>query len=181
MGNKPTQMFWNDVPYNLRDRIVNEYITKYRVSIETKYRFTTNAWHHYKDEATGRHHIIAITEIMYCVLRTLKSQQSFYPEARFDRNFIEFHLIISGRSSDIIPSEVIPTHIAQSVMRTAIEKGDTCPILLTPLTEETAVLTSCGHLFSKEGLTSWFTSKPLEHNCPTCSKHVTKIHSLSSP
>ena len=81
-------------------------------------------------------------------------------------------------SSILSSSSEIPTHIAQSVIRTAIEKGDTCPILLTPLTEETAVLTSCGHLFSKEGLTSWFTSKPLEHNCPTCSKHVTKLHSL---
>jgi len=187
MGNKPTQVYFTNVPNDFKERIINEYITKYEIKIRTTFRFETDLWHKYKDETTGRQKCIAMTEIMSNVLLKLKSPNCFYPEMFYNQERIMFHLIISVRSlidgptvqSIKLSGDGIPTHIANQTMRAAIEKEEQCSIMFAPLSEETVVLTSCGHLFSKEGLTTWFQTRSLlEHNCPTCSKHVLKVHSL---
>ena len=97
----------------------------------------------------------------------------------YGRRIYVFRKIFNSRQTQPSEIEVLPTHIANQTMRSAIEKEEQCSIMFAPLSEETVVLTSCGHLFSKEGLTTWFqTLSVMEHNCPTCSKHVLKVHSL---
>ena len=59
----------------------------------------------------------------------------------------------------------IPKHVTDLIIQTTIQKGETCPILHDPLQENGCILTSCFHIFSKEGFTEW-SKKSSE--CPTC-------------
>jgi len=53
-----------------------------------------------------------------------------------------------------------------------LTSDDICPIFREPLTEKNTVITSCGHLFSRNGLKSWLikveTSWKISPHCPTC-------------
>ena len=65
------------------------------------------------------------------------------------------------------PVEVkrIPTFVFHAYVTSAIEKNETCPVTLEPLTKENVGCPPCGHLFDKDALKS-----ALESNgkCPTC-------------
>ena len=58
-----------------------------------------------------------------------------------------------------------PKRIIDTIIRDAIQKEELCPILYEPLQENGCILTSCFHIFSKEGFTEW-SKKSSE--CPTC-------------
>lgn len=75
-------------------------------------------------------------------------------------------------------------HRAQYFFK-AIEQGDECAICLEPLTYS-SVLTSCGHMFSKQALFAWLktTSKDNENKhmrnvnpfiCPLCKQTSTIV------
>jgi hypothetical protein len=52
------------------------------------------------------------------------------------------------------------------VIKDALEKGETCPITLSPLTNENACCVSpCYHVFDKESITKWISQN---NNCPLC-------------
>ena len=61
----------------------------------------------------------------------------------------------------------IPPHIALVAIQTAVANGDICSITFEPLQQADAVITSCGHIFSSEGLKLAFERKP--NVCPMCS------------
>jgi hypothetical protein len=71
--------------------------------------------------------------------------------------------------SNIIPDPPVAKpqeRISKLVISDAIEKGDICPISLTPLTLETSVCVApCYHVFSKEAITEWMKEKKI---CPSC-------------
>ena len=55
----------------------------------------------------------------------------------------------------------IPTHVLRSFMDSAIQRGDTCPIILEPFTKEMIAYTSCGHLFDHASIVQCT-------SCPNC-------------
>jgi hypothetical protein len=56
--------------------------------------------------------------------------------------------------------------ISKLVISDAIVKGDTCPISLTPLTQESAVCVApCYHVFEKGAIMEWLKTKSI---CPSC-------------
>ena len=59
----------------------------------------------------------------------------------------------------------LPKRIIDSIIRDAIINKETCPILQEPLQENAYILTTCFHVFSKEGFAEW-SKKSSE--CPTC-------------
>lgn len=56
----------------------------------------------------------------------------------------------------------IPHHIALRLIDLAVIKGEQCPVTLEPLTKETAIVTNCGHVFSREMI------REKEKTIPTC-------------
>jgi len=54
-----------------------------------------------------------------------------------------------------------------NILHKAIEEHSECVITLEPLTYA-SVVTSCGHVFSKEGLQSWIRSRSNAFDCPLC-------------
>ena len=58
-----------------------------------------------------------------------------------------------------------PKHVMNDILQLAVQKGDICPILHEPLQENGCILTTCFHIFSKEGFAEW-SKKSSE--CPTC-------------
>ena len=58
-----------------------------------------------------------------------------------------------------------------AILKAAVGRADECPITLEPLTYS-AVVTSCNHVFSKEGLLKWATDARFD--CPVC-KQVCEI------
>lgn len=59
----------------------------------------------------------------------------------------------------------IPQHIVNTYIETMIEKQEQCPIEMTLLTKETAVLTPCGHGLSAAAAECWIRDA---HSCPVC-------------
>jgi hypothetical protein len=64
----------------------------------------------------------------------------------------------------------IPAHVFRGFVENAIQKKETCPILLEPLTLATAAGLPCGHLFDRESITH-----ALEQSgcCPQCRRETT--------
>jgi len=58
-------------------------------------------------------------------------------------------------------SMTLPVHVLRCFMDSAIQRGDTCPITLEPLTKESIAYTSCGHLFDHASIMQCA-------RCPTC-------------
>jgi len=59
----------------------------------------------------------------------------------------------------------LPSHVANIVLADAISKNEVCPISSETITRENASVTSCGHVFCKSSLDTWFNIKD---ECPVC-------------
>ena len=59
----------------------------------------------------------------------------------------------------------IPTFVFHAYVTSAIEKSETCPITLEPITKENVGCAPCGHLFDKDALK---TALKKNGKCPTC-------------
>ena len=61
--------------------------------------------------------------------------------------------------------ESLPLHVVIILKENAIKNGDTCPISFETITKENSIVTSCGHIFTKDAFKTWGRS-----TCPTCRK-----------
>ena len=76
----------------------------------------------------------------------------------------------------ILPSACMPTppnvnyppHIKRLVIADVISRNEACPIMAEPLTHENACMTTCGHVFTKEGIDRWLITPSSKKQCPIC-------------
>ena len=76
----------------------------------------------------------------------------------------------------ILPSACMPTppnvnyppHIKRLVIADVISRSEACPIMAEPLTHENACMTTCGHVFTKEGIDRWLATPSSKKQCPIC-------------
>jgi hypothetical protein len=67
-------------------------------------------------------------------------------------------------------STFAPRYVLELLKRDAVQKGDSCPISMTPFQEcESTTVTSCFHLFETESITAWLQGHP---TCPVCKQKV---------
>jgi hypothetical protein len=59
----------------------------------------------------------------------------------------------------------MPKHVAELVIRQAVETAATCPITLEPIHQATAAVTSCGHVFAATAIRPWIAA---HGTCPEC-------------
>lgn len=59
----------------------------------------------------------------------------------------------------------IPPHIVNRFIEMAIEKGDTCPITMSPFTKGQVAMLVCGHLFERSAIQQ---SLQIKEQCPVC-------------
>ena len=64
-----------------------------------------------------------------------------------------------------------PPHVKNIIISDSIRRGDICPILSETLTENNAVVTTCGHVFTSNGINTWLSLSRSNNQCPVC-KHV---------
>lgn len=64
------------------------------------------------------------------------------------------------------PAHPAPSIYAATLMlEAAIQRGDTCPVMLTPLKTATLIVPGCGHILSD-------LARPQNDICPVCREHV---------
>ena len=71
-------------------------------------------------------------------------------------------------SSPIPPTPFIhsiPAFVAALLIEDAIKEKKDCSITLEPITKETAIVTTCYHVFDKKAITTWLENKT---TCPLC-------------
>jgi hypothetical protein len=59
----------------------------------------------------------------------------------------------------------LPPHIVQILLEKAEAEETLCPITASPITVASGVVTSCGHIFDREGIETWFEQAD---TCPDC-------------
>ena len=64
----------------------------------------------------------------------------------------------------------IPVHVVTIVIADAIRRNESCPISYDDITKENAVVTSCGHVFAKNAITTWLASPSSGNLCPVCKR-----------
>jgi hypothetical protein len=68
------------------------------------------------------------------------------------------------------PAEPVVTPIPKHVIKVLLEKaemdGTECPITGSPITVATGAVTSCGHLFERTAIETWFAQG--SYTCPEC-------------
>jgi hypothetical protein len=62
---------------------------------------------------------------------------------------------------------VYPAHIKQLIIADSIQKNECCSITGDPISQENACITTCGHVFTRTGLSGWFRSSS-NSICPLC-------------
>lgn len=81
----------------------------------------------------------------------------------------------SKKSKDILDCiKPIPKYIVDILVKNAIEKEECCPITMETLTDESATITSCFHVFEKSAIETWLNDEKNHSKCPVC-KQVCKI------
>jgi hypothetical protein len=67
----------------------------------------------------------------------------------------------------VVPVDLkpFPRHLVAAVLANAVANNAICPITMDPITPDTATVTSCGHVFQKEAIRHWLTTKT---ECPEC-------------
>ena len=63
---------------------------------------------------------------------------------------------------------VYPAHIKQLIIADSIQKNECCSITGDPISQENACITTCGHVFIKDGLTKWLEMPSSNQACPVC-------------
>lgn len=59
----------------------------------------------------------------------------------------------------------LPKHVIKILLERAEEEQIQCPITGNPITVETGAVTTCGHIFERIGIETWFTQS---YTCPEC-------------
>ena len=84
------------------------------------------------------------------------------------------HLFVSSCTGGVCSTKPakkgLPAHVANIVLGDAISKNEVCPISSETITRENASVTSCGHVFCKSSLDTWFNIKD---ECPVCKQKCT--------
>jgi hypothetical protein len=62
---------------------------------------------------------------------------------------------------------IYPPHIKQLIISDSIHKNESCVITCELISQENACITTCGHVFTKSGLTQWL-SVSSNKSCPIC-------------
>ncbi len=100
------------------------------------------------------------------------------PEVPYDEipEFIEslsqdsMQTLIPQLSFPASPVEPAVTSLPKHVIKILLEKAEkdqtSCPITGSPVTVETGAVTTCGHIFEKSAIESWFAQGA--YTCPTC-------------
>jgi E3 ubiquitin-protein ligase ATL6/9/15/31/42/55 len=63
----------------------------------------------------------------------------------------------------------LPTFVSSLLIDHAIHEGATCSITLEPFTKESAVVTSCFHIFDRTAITEWLATHT---TCPVCKQET---------
>ena len=90
----------------------------------------------------------------------------------YDLCFVRKDLIADALGVKRITAEIIPPHVARVYIENRLKEGVTCPISQEALTEESACITSCGHLFEKQMIVKWLNGG---NNCPVCKHECTAM------
>ena len=59
----------------------------------------------------------------------------------------------------------LPKHVIQILLEKAEEEGAECPITGSPITLENGAVTTCGHIFERTAIETWFAQS---YSCPEC-------------
>jgi hypothetical protein len=62
----------------------------------------------------------------------------------------------------------MPQHVVKLVIAEAIRKKEYCPISCDHITEKNAIVTSCGHVFTKIAIKTWLETPSSKNLCPIC-------------
>lgn len=84
------------------------------------------------------------------------SPRLFYPESTSSDEVV---------TTPPIARPSLPPHIVQILLEKAEAEETLCPITASPITVASGVVTSCGHIFDREGLETWFEQAD---TCPEC-------------
>ena len=69
------------------------------------------------------------------------------------------------------PTTFAPRYVVDLLKRDAVQKGESCPISMTPFQEcESTTVTSCFHLFETTSISAWLQG---HSTCPVCKQKVT--------
>jgi hypothetical protein len=63
----------------------------------------------------------------------------------------------------------LPPHIVQILLEKAEAEETLCPITASPITVASGTVTSCGHIFDREGLETWLEQAD---TCPECRNRI---------
>jgi hypothetical protein len=66
-----------------------------------------------------------------------------------------------------ITRSIYPPHIKQLIIADSISKNESCVITGDSINQENACITTCGHVFTNSGLTTWL-SVSSNQSCPLC-------------
>ena len=71
----------------------------------------------------------------------------------------------TGPTGPAGPAVTLPKHVIQILLEKAEEEGKECPITGSPITVATGAVTSCGHIFERTAIETWFAQS---YTCPEC-------------
>ena len=67
----------------------------------------------------------------------------------------------------------IPTHVKRILVTNSISRNEPCPISYEGITDTTASVTSCGHVFNTVAIQNWLSRKAANSLCPVCKQVCT--------
>ena len=68
----------------------------------------------------------------------------------------------------IVRDTIYPAHIKQLIITDSIQKNESCVITGDTISQENACITTCGHVFTRSGLTGWHSMPSSNQSCPVC-------------
>lgn len=63
---------------------------------------------------------------------------------------------------------IYPPHVKHLIIADSIHRNECCAITGDPISQENACITTCGHVFIKDGLTKWLEMPSSNQACPVC-------------
>jgi len=67
----------------------------------------------------------------------------------------------------------IPNHVKRILVTNSISRNEPCPISYEDITETTASVTSCGHVFNTAAIQNWLSRRSANSLCPVCKQTCT--------
>ena len=97
--------------------------------------------------------------------------ESDYDEDDYNPQPVHMNASAPPQETQEIPPSQIPLFVANLIKNEAIAKNTSCPISMESFSDcKTCSLTSCYHLFERESLATWLSTK---NTCPVCKQQVT--------